>query len=129
MRWFWIVVLVGGLLGVPGCTHPFMDGAGLLPKYSAPIGAYFVKPGMTREERLRDLAACGTHDGLLARISEEDAKKASESTNEFISSKVATGYIIMRRKFESCMASKGYYRVPSGACSGDQEYFPQCMWP
>jgi len=120
------LVILFFLMPISGC---FMSDYKPGPKYSAPYGAYFVKPGMTREERLRDLAACGSRNGLIGSYTREDIEKASKATDEFVIGKNNDGASILTRRLRACMASKGYYGVPGGTCSGDQEYFPQCMWP
>jgi len=84
---------------------------------------------MTREERLRDLAACGSPDGLRVEFTQEQREEANKATDEFIAGKNNDGYFVLLRRLESCMASRGYQRISLGYCDGDQEYQPLCMWP
>jgi hypothetical protein len=109
-----------------------MESIPQLPKYTAPTGAYYVKPGMTREERLQDVAACGSDGGLRSEFTKEqveEVEKAAKVTGEFYDIPNNNGYIILRKRWRACMESKGYHELPQSACEGDQEYQPRCMWP
>jgi hypothetical protein len=125
-----------------------------LPKYSAPYGAYFVKPEMTREERLQDFTACGAgNPAEFCRVvadrpqlfadcktrciltpcfteeEEKEAEKVAKITGEFYDMPNKNGFFILLKKLRACMASKGYHSVSRWECEGDQEYQPRCMWP
>ena len=152
MRLFGIAMLAVGSLVISGCFFPpILDGAGRLRKYSAPIGAHYVKPDMTREERLRDWAACGAGDAAtFCRKLEEDpqafaackgrCKLKSCFTREQIANAtipkeqaapgdLTDGSLILLGRLYSCMESRGYHMLPLDECSGDQNYFPRCLWP
>jgi hypothetical protein len=117
---------------VSGCFLK-MEGVGPLLKYNVPLGAHYVKPEMTREERLQDLAACGNapscglRTGCFAKADEEIASKAK---SEFIPGKNNDGYFILLRRLDSCMAFKGYHKLPPGTCDGnDPKVMEPCMYP
>jgi len=152
MRLFWIAVLAGSSLVISGChVPPLLDGVGRTSKYSAPTGAYFVKPGMTREERLRDWAACGAgnpeefcrvvegrpqlfaackeHCKLKPCFTQEQIASATIPKEQVAPGQLTDGGLILLRKMRSCMTDKGYHELPRGECEGDQEYQPRCMWP
>jgi hypothetical protein len=100
------------------------------PKYSAPPGAYYIKPGMTREERLRDVEACGSRSRLSLDFTKEDMEKASKATDEFIPGKNNDGYFILLRRLHKCMVSKGYHVLSNVRCEGDDpKVMEPCMYP
>ena len=103
-----------------------------LPKYRAPYGAYYVKPGMTREGRVQDMTACGSRDGLGGNFTKEQIEKATIPKDKAAPGQITGGIFILIKNLESCMESKGYHFLPpneAGECEGDQNYFPKCMWP
>jgi len=136
---------------ISGCFMGELSNSHKMPKYQAPPGAHFVKPGMAREERLRDFAACvGSNlseycrrlEGqpqafaacksrcqLNACFTDEQIEKASEVKDKYIIDKHTDAYFMLLGRLNSCMASKGYHQVPSRQCEGDEEYQPLCMWP
>ena len=145
MRLFGIAMLAVGSLVISGCFFPpILDGVGRTPKYQGPVGAHFVKPDMTREERLRDWSACGAGDvvafcqGLEGEafaackgrcklnfcFTKEEKEQAAPRPGE-----LTKGYSILIGKVGACMESKGYQRLPLGECSSNQEYQPRCLWP
>ena len=130
MRLFGIAMLTIYSLVISGCFFPpILEGAGRLPKYEAPYGATYVKPGMTREERLRDLADCGTQCGLSVCFTKEQIANATIPKEQAAPGDLTDGSLILGRKLRNCMVTKGYHKVPRHECSGDQEYFPRCLWP
>jgi hypothetical protein len=72
---FQLVVLLS-LTPICGC---FMADYKPGSKYSAPPGAYYVKPGMTKEERLRDWAACGGNSAGICQGLEGEAFAACKA--------------------------------------------------
>ncbi len=131
MRLFEMVLLAGVFLVMSGCTRPLLlDGKATPAKYSAPTGAYFVKPGMTREERLRDLAACGTHCGPSICFTKEQMEKATIPEDKAAPGEITDGALILLRQLRACMASRGYYGLPLDACTGnDPKVLEPCMYP
>jgi hypothetical protein len=124
-----IATAVASSLVMSGCL---LESIPQLPKYQAPFGAYFIKPGMTREERLQDIATCGGHDGLSVRFTTkevEEAERSSKIAGDFFDIPNNNGYLILYRKFRTCMTSKRYHEIQRSECEGDQEYQPRCMWP
>jgi hypothetical protein len=108
------------------------------PKYSAPYGAYFVKPNMTREGRLEDFAACGNHGGLYLKFTKEqiEEEEAKLKPTEVIDvSGRRTGKFSINwfgalvDRLVSCMKSKGYIQLPRSACESNEAPPPQCMYP
>ena len=122
-----------------------------IPKYEAPPGANYVKPGMTREERLRDFAACVGSDPavycrklegdprafaackdrckLKACFTKEQEEQATIPKEQAAPGQKTDGYLILLERLHSCMEAKGYHKLQRHECEGDQEYFPRCMWP
>jgi hypothetical protein len=86
MNPFRVAISAMAVFMVPGCFLK-METVGLLLKYQAPFGTQFVKPGMTREERLLDLAACGTSCGLGGPCFSKEAeeKKRKELAKQRVS--------------------------------------------
>ena len=130
MRLLGIAMLIIGSLVISGCFFPpILDGVGRTPKYQGPYGAHFVKPNMTREERLRDLADCGSPDGLGVNFTRAQIANANIPKEQAAPCEMIDGFLILQKKLENCMASKGYQRLPLGECSSNQEYQPRCLWP
>jgi hypothetical protein len=117
------------------CLPPLLEGVGRMPKYRAPWGALYVKPGMTREQRLQDFAACGNHGGLRFYFTSEQIEEVNKIPVEVLENGRGTGKFIfdgtifLIRKLNSCMESKGYIQLPAGSCDSDEGYPPQCMCP
>jgi hypothetical protein len=128
MRLLWISMVAGTAFVLSSCfLH--MEGRPP-PKYDAPYGALFVKPGMTREGRLQDLAACGGHSGYMVNFTKEQHEEASKATNEFVPDKNNDGYFILLRRLQKCMTSKGYHQLPMYTCTGnDPKVMEPCMYP
>jgi hypothetical protein len=156
-----MLMFVVGFCVVSGCCQTLTEGnLCYAPKFIAPYGAYFVKPGMTREGRLQDFSSCGAGNSLeFCQTVERQpqvfaackarcilntcfTKKQIEKENantvimpgkvvngKIIPKRIIDGNVILLKRLESCMESKGYHRVPLGECEGDQEYYAQCMWP
>jgi hypothetical protein len=128
MRFFGIAAAIVSCLMVSGCFLR-MERAAPLPKYGAPYGAHFVKPGMTREERLLDATSCGTRNNLDVIFTREEREKAEKSIEEFEAGKNNAGDYILLRRIHRCMESKGYSFIPIGECRGDKEYQELCVYP
>jgi hypothetical protein len=98
-----------------------------LLKYHAPLGAHYVKPGMTREERLRDFASCSSSSG--------HGVFPHQSLNQYIldpeeARRKDPSFLLMTRAFKDCMTSKGYQVLPLGTCDGnDPKVMEPCMYP
>jgi hypothetical protein len=111
---------------VSGCFLK-MESVSPLPKYMPPLGAHYVKSGMTREERFQDFASCSAASGQgvfpgqpLQQyiIDPEDARRKDPSL------------LSINRIFRSCMISKGYHQLPLGTCDGnDPKVMEPCMYP
>ena len=130
MRLLGLAMLAICSLVISGCFFPpILEGAGRLLKYSAPYGAHFVKPEMTREERLRDLADCGSPNGLGVNFTRVQIENANIPKEQAAPGEMIDGFLILQKKLENCMASKGYHRLSLSECESDQEYQPRCMWP
>jgi hypothetical protein len=84
---------------------------------------------MTREERLRDLAACGTQCGLSVCFNKEQVEKATIPKDKALPGEITDGHLILLRQLRACMASKGYHGVQKTCEGNDPKVLEPCMYP
>jgi hypothetical protein len=125
MRYLWIMLLVTSCLVLSSCCHPIFEG-GCNLKYSAPPGAHYIKPGMTREERIRDFASCSAYSGQGV-FPDRPLQNYVIDPKETMR-KDPLGSLSLKLLY-SCMISKGYHTVQDSCSGNDAKVMEPCMYP
>lgn len=105
------VLLLSALMS--GCL---LESVGPIDRNIKPYGAHWIREGMSRESRRKDLADCGSINGENVRFPDDQMKKARlpGDPNEI------AAHLRLREQLGACMVNRGYRAV------GDLKYLGGC---